>query len=152
MLAVTPGLRIAKFIENNMPMTTDAIATPYYMLNEGNCSIGPDCLQFRSGSDYSAVYGFSSKAAFDRFSIKSPQNLVPYPLVKVYLSKHADGTNAGTALLVLDAAGPDEPFLYAATMQDVLDAHLKRTSKVTATHRLTFDQKAGGYRVESDTN
>jgi hypothetical protein len=50
--------------------------------------------------------------------------------------------------VVLDAAGPRDPFLQAATMEAVLEAQENRTTHVNAAYRLMFDQKANAYRVE----
>ena len=74
--------------------------------------------------------------------------LTPYPLVKVYLRNQAGAPGDGLKLVVVDAAGPREPCLHAATMEAVLEAQENRTTHVTAAYRLMFDQEANAYRVE----
>ena len=51
-------------------------------------------------------------------------------------------------LVVIDAAGIDEPYLQAATMEAVLEAQQNNAIHVTARYRLVFDQQADAYRVE----
>ena len=71
-----------------------------------------------------------------------------YPLVKVYLRDQATAPADGLKLVVIDAAGPCEPYLRAATMEAVLEAQENRTPHVTTTYQLMFDHEANAYRVE----
>ena len=74
--------------------------------------------------------------------------LTPYPLVKVYLRSQISAPSDGLKLVVVDAAGPHEPHLHAATMEAVLEAQENRTTHVTVACQLMFDQEADAYRVE----
>jgi hypothetical protein len=56
----------------------------------------------------------------------------------------------GLKLVVVDAAGPRDPCLHAATMEAVLEAQENRTAHVTAARHLIFDQEASAYREESE--
>ena len=50
--------------------------------------------------------------------------------------------------MVIDAVGPTEPCLHAATIEAVLEAQENCTAHVTAAYRLTFDEEANAYRVD----
>lgn len=132
-----------------MPMIAVAGGTPYYVLMDGNRRIGPKVVQSRTGTECSAIYGFAGKSLYDKFCAQSQQTLMPYPLLKGYLRNHIGSPGDDVELVVLDAAGPGEPFLHAATMAAVLEAQEKRTPHVTAAFRLIFDQQAHVYRVEA---
>ena len=131
-----------------MTMSEVAAGTPYYVLMDGNRRIGPKLVPLHSGIDCSAVYGFSDKARSDKFCMNSQLPLTPYPLVRVYLRNEATAPGAGLKLVVIDAAGPREPYLHAATIEAVLEAQESRTTHVTAAYRLMFDQEANAYSVE----
>jgi hypothetical protein len=122
--------------------------TPYYVLLEGKRRIGPHVLPLLSGIECLPIYGFSDKGPYDKFCTNSPLALTPYPLVKGYLQSQTESPDEGLKLIVIDAAGPGEPLLYAATMEAVLEAQENRTTVVTVTHHLTFDQDTDAYRVE----
>ena len=125
--------------------------TPHYVLLDANRRIGPTVVPLRSGSECSPIYGFSDKGPYDKFCMNSELALTPYPLVKVYLRSQAGAPGDGLQLVVLDAAGPGDPFLHAATMEAVLEAQENRTNHVTAAYRLMFDQEANAYRVKEDS-
>jgi hypothetical protein len=95
----------------------------------------------------SVIYGFSDKVPYDKFCAKSQQALKPYPLVNVYLRNQIEAPDS-LKLVVIDAAGPSEPYLHAATIEAVLEAHESRAAHVIATYRLTFDEEANAYRVD----
>jgi hypothetical protein len=128
-----------------MPTGTAVTGTPCYVLMDGNCPIGPKVGPLNSGSECSAVYGFSDKSCYDKFSANSQLPLTPYPLVKGYLRNQLDGPGDGLKLVVIDAAGFREPCLQAATMQAVLDA---AESHVTTAYRLNLDQDTNAYSVD----
>ena len=134
-----------------MPMIAAVAGTPHYVLMHGNRRIGPSVVPLRSGSECAAIYGFSDKGPYDKFCTNSELALTPYPLVKVYLRSQAATPGAGLQLVALDAAGPRDPYLHAATMEAVLEAQENRTNHVTAAYRLMFDQEANAYRVEEDS-
>ena len=131
-----------------MPMIAVHAGTPQYVLMDGNCRISPEVMQLHSGIDCSPVYGFSGKATYDKFCVNCQLALTPYPLVKVYLRNPSGPPGDRLRLVVLDAAGPREHYLHAATMESVLEAQENHTTHVTAAYRLTFDQQAQAYRVE----
>ena len=74
--------------------------------------------------------------------------MTPYPLVKVYLRAQAGTTGDGLKLVVVDATGPREPYLRAATMAAVLEAQESHTPHVNTAYRLIFDPEANAYRLE----
>ncbi len=131
-----------------MTMTTAAVATPNYMLKDEKRPLGPTCVPLRSGTECSAVYGFSGKMPYDNFLSNSSQPLTPYPMVNVFLRDQAELTDAGLRLIVLDASGTDAESLYAATRGAVRTARETQTTMVMPTHRLTFNPQAGAYQVE----
>jgi hypothetical protein len=131
-----------------MPLNAVVAGTPYYVLMDGSRRIGPQVVQSHSGIECSPIYGFSDKGPYDKFCANSQQALTPYPLVKVYLRSQADAPGDGLKLVIVDAAGPSEPDLHAATMAAVLEAHVNRTAHVTAAHHLMFDREANAYRVQ----
>ncbi|MCU0962515.1 MAG: cyclic beta 1-2 glucan synthetase [Pirellulaceae bacterium] len=134
------------------PNTPDKIAvvagTPKYVLMEGNRRIGPMVLQSDVGVSCAPIFGFSAADAYARFRLNCEQALTPYPLVKVYLRMQAGDAGDAHKLIVVDAPGPREPRLHAATMAAVLEAHEQGAAQVTATYELVFDQEAGAYRVQ----
>ena len=132
----------------NMAKNDTVGGTPYYVLMDGNCRIGPRIVQSHSGRECAPIYGFSDKAFYDEFCTNSQLALTPYPLVKVYLRDQASPQGAGLKLVVIDAAGPREPYLDAATIAAVLEAQESRTARVTTSYRLTFDREANAYTVE----
>ena len=131
-----------------MPMIAEVAATPYYVLMDGNHRIGPKVVQLPSENECAPIYGFSDKGSFEKFCSNSQLALTPYPLIKVYLRSQADTPGDGLKLVVVDAAGPAEPYLHAATIEAVLEAQANRTTHVTAAYHLIFDQGANAYRVE----
>ena len=130
-----------------MPMSAAVDGTPYYVLMDGNRRIGPEVVQSHANIECSPIYGFSDKGPYDKFCRNSQQELTPYPLVKVYLREQAGAPGDGLKLVVLDAAGPREPYLHAATMEAVLEAQENRTTHVVAAYRLLFDQVVNAYRL-----
>lgn len=130
-------------------MITVVAVTPYYVLLEGKCRIGPKVLPLHSRIECSPIYGFSDKGPYDRFCANSQLALTPYPLVKGYLRNQIEAADERLHLVVVDAVGPSQPLLHATTMEVLLEAQEKRTVHVTLTHQLTFDQQADAYRVEA---
>ena len=138
-------------IENRgivMPTSEVLAGTPYYVLLDGNRRIGPEVMRSLSGRECAPIYGFSNKGKYDKFCMNCPLALTPYPLVNVYLRNEAGAPCNGLRLVVLDAAGPREHCLHAATMEAVLEAKQNRTAHVSAAYRLTFDREADTYRLE----
>jgi hypothetical protein len=129
-------------------MSTVAASTPNYVLIDGNVAIGPRVVPLDASTECSAIYGFSDKGPYDKFCANSQQALKPYPLVKGYLRNQIDAQGDSLKLVVIDAAGPSEPYLHAATIEAALDAQEHRAAHVTAAYRLTFDEEANVYRVD----
>jgi hypothetical protein len=122
--------------------------TPHYVLMDGNRRIGPKVARLHSGIECAPIYGFSGKGPYDKFLMNSQLVLTPYPLVTVYVRDQAGAPGDALQLVVVDAAGPREPCVYAATMEAVLEAQENRTTHVTAGYQLTFDRQANTYLVE----
>ena len=131
-----------------MPMSAVLGATPYYVLMDGKRRIGPIVVRLQTGAECSPIYGFSEKDPYDKFCVNSQLVLTPYPLVKGYLQNQASTPDDGLKLVVIDATGPREPYLHAATMQAVLEAQENRMTHVTTAYRLVFDREAEAYSVE----
>ena len=129
------------------------IATPYYVLMDEKAPFGPSVVGIPD-IEFSVIFGFSDKAPYDNFCRASSVALTPYPLVKGYLRNqlgapgHDDDHKRSVKLVVLDAPGPCEPSIHAATMQAVLEAQEKGTAQVAPTHHLVFDPEAKVYRLE----
>jgi hypothetical protein len=123
---------------------------PNYVLIDGNHRVAPLVTPLHSGTDCDAVYGFSSKELYDRFSANSKRALKPYPLVARYLKKLIDESDDRLTLLIIDATGPDEPFVQAATVEAVLDAKQNKSPRVVVAFRLLFDEDTRAYRVDEE--
>ncbi len=131
-----------------VPQNATATRTPYYVLMESNRRIGPTVVPVPAGVGCTPIYGFSDKRPYDQFCRNSQRALTPYPLVKAYLREQSGTPGHHLKLVVVDAVGPREPYLYAATMAAVLAAQENHSTHVTATYRLTFDQETNAYRLE----
>lgn len=130
-----------------MPLTEAAVCTPNYVLRDKKGRISPKVQLLNSGHSCIAIYGFSAKSFYDKFSLQSDKSLTPYPLVKGYLQNQVNSGGDSLKLVVVDAAGLDEPFLDVATMEAVLEAQENRASHVAVKYRLAFDQKTNDYKV-----
>ena len=135
-----------------MPTTATFVDTPYYILMDGKQRLGPKVEPLPSGAECLAVYGFSDKACYDRFCANSQLALVPYPLTRFYLQDQTDFPGNNLNLVVVDAAGPQEPCLRAGTMEAVLQSQEDRTLHVTAAYELTLDPEAAAYQVNVNKN
>ncbi len=131
-----------------IPSSATVAHTPYYVLMESNRRLGPKVVQSPAGMACEPIYGFSDKGTYNRFCSNSQLALTPYPLVKVYLREQARTPGDGLKLVVVDAAGPREPCLRAATMAAVLAAQENHTTHLAAAYRLAFDPEADAYRLE----
>lgn len=133
-----------------MPLSRVTASTPNYVLIDGSFRIGPKVALYPldAGVKCSAIYGFSDKRTYDKFCTNSQQALKPYPLVKGYLRNQIDSPGDNLNLVVIDAAGPSEPYVHAATIVAVLESQVSCAPQVTAAYRLTFDEEANGYRVD----
>lgn len=131
----------------NSPTIELVHSTPRYVLMDKNGRIGPSVALQTAGIECSAIYGFSDKVTYDRFCLQSQQELSPYPLVKGYLSNQVDSHSSCLKLVVFDAAGPLEPYLYATTMKAVLEVYERKAVHVTADYQLKYDQLIDVYKV-----
>lgn len=130
-----------------MPTTNSRADTPQYVLMSDKRRIGPTVIQLESDAACSAIYGFSNKGPYDKFVASSTLALTPYPLVRGYLRGESDSRGEELKLVVVDATGPDQPRLLAATIETVLESQESKTTQVVVTHQLAFDAAANGYRV-----
>lgn len=135
-----------------MTLSQVAVSTPEYVLMDGSSRIGPEVVPLCSGIQCSPIYGFSGKGLYDKFSLQSERSLTPYPLVQGYLRNQIESAGDSLKLVIIDAAGIDEPKLQAATMAAVLEAQETKAMHVTANYRLVFNQQADAYRVEKASN
>ncbi len=135
-------------------MSTNAtvIDTPYYVLMDGKRRFGPEVTPLSSGRECVVVFGFSSKDCFDRFRANSQLVLLPYPLTRNFLQNQSDAPGDNLNLVVIDATGPREPCLQAATMEAVLQGQEARTPHVTAAYDLTFEPETAAYLVTINKN
>jgi hypothetical protein len=131
-----------------MNSTAVTASTPHYVLMNAGQRIGPKVVPAASRIECSLIYGFSDKEPYDTFIANSQSALTPFPLVKRYLRNQLDEPDSGLKLVVIDAAGPSQPYLRAASMQAVLEAHENHADQVAATYRLTLDQQADAYTIE----
>ena len=136
--------------EEGLIMTTNevVVCTPRYVLLEENRRLGPMVIPSDVVVGCSVIYGFSDKVPYDRFCGNSDLALRPYPLVEGYLRNQVGVSGGDLKLIVLDADGPRERCLYAATMEVVLEAQENRAAGVNTDYRLILDSKADAYRVE----
>lgn len=141
-------VNVSKQREIVMQTTTVSAKTPRYVLMDEFHRIGPNVMPSHMGVECSSIYGFSDKVPYDEFCANSGLELRPYPLVARYLQNQIDALGDVLKLVVLDATGPSEPRLCAATMEVLLEALENRAAHVTAGYHLVFDQEADAYRVE----
>jgi hypothetical protein len=127
--------------EARVPTDVDAADTPFYVLTDGSRWIRPQVAGVKSEA---FIYGFSDKGFYDDFCANCDLLLKPYPLVKGYLRNQV-GAECDT-FIVIDADGPRQTLLYAATVQAVLEAQESRSLKVAIVRRLIFDKKTNVYR------
>jgi len=129
-------------------MTALLLNTPCYVLLDGKQRLGPKLLPLHDGPEGVAIYGFSDKPPYDLFCANSELALTPYPLVKGYLKNQITESREAVHLVVVDAAGPNEAQLNAATMNSVLEALEQESDRVTISFRLMLDQNSQAYRIE----
>jgi hypothetical protein len=128
---------------------TDSLSSrlPVYVLLEGNEKTGPKMLATKSGIEYRAIYGFSDKPFYDRFSAQSDKALTPYPLVQGYLRGQIEEAGDVIMLVALDALSPDDEVLRAVTMSAVLDACASQQDHVSGSCRLIRNAQSRSYQV-----
>ncbi len=119
----------------------DAVSTPFYVLMDGNQRIGPPVAD---ADPESFIYGFSDKGPYDQFCANCERELKPYPLVKGYLRNQID--EASAKFIVIDADGPQQNSVHAATVKAVLEAHESQSEQVATACCLNFDDATNQYR------
>jgi hypothetical protein len=123
------------------------LSTPQYVLLDINRRIGPKLEPSDSKTPTTAIYGFTNKPLYDAFRLNTKQPLIPYPLVKRYLTKMIEEAGDSLSLIVLDANGPDQSMLQAAAIADVLAAHVKGEKNIASSHQLILNAATSSYRV-----
>ena len=127
--------------EASMPTNVDAAETPFYVLLEGSRRIGP---QVAGAESEAFIYGFSDKGPYDKFCADCELSLKPYPLVKGYLRNQVDEGCA--KFIVVDAEGPRQNSLRAATVKAVLEAQESQSLQVATACCLIYDEEANEYQ------
>lgn len=131
-----------------MTSMEEVFCTPRYVLLDDNRRLGPKVIPSDVGVGCSVIYGFSDKEPYDRFCGNSDLSLRPYPLVEGYLKNQVGVSGGDLKLIALDAGGPRELRLHAATMEAVLEAQENRAAGLNTGYRLIFDPNVDAYRVE----
>ena len=127
--------------EASVSANVDFGDTPFYVLMDGKRRIGPQV----AGSESEAfIYGFSDKGPYDKFCANCELSLKPYPLVKGYLRNQVGAACA--KFIVIDAEGPGQSSLRAATVQAVLEAQESRSLQVATACCLNWDNEMNAYR------
>lgn len=117
----------------------------YVLLREDESPYGPRCRE-HDGQPCFAVYGFTTRAAYEAFCGGLTEPWRPYPLVSGYLTRRFD--QPGLKLLVVDATGPDETSLNATAAEEALTAERDAGGPVATDYRLSFAPGASEYDVE----
>jgi hypothetical protein len=129
------------------PGTSTSAPTPHYVLLNEKQRIGPTVDASKISDRLLVVYGFSDKGPYDQFCSNWPTLLTPYPLVQRYLSDQMDSTDYDLRLVVIDATGPDQPHIYAATMESTLSALHESSETIEITHCLSYDSETSAYTI-----
>jgi hypothetical protein len=147
------SLAMVFFFAKEATMLDGFAVTPRYVLRDGSHPSGPSVMQTEGQAEANVIFGFSDKPQYDAFLQQSLIALTPYPLVKGFLQNQVDLAAAALGLMafqlvVLDAGGPQQSILRAATMKAIREAFDHKQDSVEVTHELTFDAKTGLYRIE----
>jgi len=113
--------------------------------------LSPIVKPLQSGRKCIGLYGFSDKTPYDLFRASSNLSLTPFPLVKGYLQTLIESVADDLHLVILDACGPNETPVHAATMEAVLHAQKSQLSAVAVEYTLTFDEESNTYQVLEPT-
>lgn len=128
---------------------TKMAKVPRFVFMEGGHRFGPRAGTLSDGMESALVYGFSNKHAYDLFRVNCPEALQPWHLVKSYLRLHTKAAENHLRLVVLDATGPRQPCLYAATMEAVLEAIEQEADQIAGLYCLILDSHTGTYSLEN---
>lgn len=130
------------------PSISPTFQTPQYVLLDINRRIGPKVRPLKSGVECSPIYGFGNKLLYDKFRVSTNQPLIPYPLVKRYLTKLIEEAGDKLLLVILDATGPTDQEIFGVTIASVLDAQNSGAKELVAEYRLTYDLATVTYDVD----
>lgn len=121
-------------------------STPCYVLLQGDGRpSGPRCSEDAEQA-CNAVYGFTSRAAYEAFCDGVVEPLRPYPLVCGYLTRVID--HAGIRLIVVDAPSPTEETLDAALAEERIAGKCDANGRTIAAYRLIRSDETAEYDVE----
>lgn len=123
--------------------------TPRYVLRDGAHPTCPFVVQASSDDHAIVIFGFSDKPEYDVYLSVSSLMLTPYPLVKGYLKNQIELNSGSMRLVVIDAVSPDQPCLYAATFEAVLESFRLGSDVVAVSHRLVKKESSTAYRIET---
>lgn len=131
-------------------MEVGSAKTPKYILRDGNNPICPSiALQSSSETEAKVVFAFSDKPEYDVFLESGSVSLMPYPLVKRFLSERLDSDKSSLQLVVIDATESEQPILFAATFQSVLDSLVTGSDSVAVSHQLMLDPSSHSYTIQA---
>lgn len=122
--------------------------TPRYVLKDGSFPTCPPVFQASAEVHAAVIFGFSDKPEYDVFLSASSLALTPYPLVNVFLQNQVAMDVGDLKLVVLDAVFSQQPYLYAATFQAVLESFQMESETVKVSHRLILPESSSEYRIE----
>ncbi len=123
------------------------LPAPCYVLLSEKTRISPTVKPLQSGRKCLALYGFSDKVPYDLFRASSKLLLTPFPLVKGYLQTLIESVSDELHLVILDARGPKDPRVNAATMERVLEAQKSQSVTIATDFSLEFDEQSNSYQV-----
>ncbi len=123
--------------------------TPHYVLRDGSHPTCPSLCQASLDGGLTVIFGFSDKPQYDAFLAASTLALTPYPLVKGYLLNQVAINVDSLKLVVLDAVSSQQPTLYAATFQSVLESIQMDLENVAVSHQLILEKSSLAYQVKS---
>ena len=123
------------------------VPTPSYVLLNEKTRISPTVVALQSGRKCIALYGFSDKTPYDSFRSNSQLALTPFPLVKGYLQTLIDSVSEHLHLVIIDACGPNETQVNAATMEAVLAAQKSQVGTVVVEYTLAYREESKSYQV-----
>ena len=130
-------------------MSAQFSLTPRYLLRQGLVPISPSMVQTADGPQVEAFFGFSGQSTYAAFIVESPTGMTPYPLVKRFLQTRIDLAADTLRLMVMDATGPKQARIFAATMRAVSEAFDSKMDSVEATHELLRDDASGQYKAHA---
>lgn len=117
-------------------MSNSLVLTPHYLLLNGDEKIGPEIVQYHSTSNFFPLYAFSSRLHYDLFTRNSNMELQPYTLVAKFLDSRIQNATHYEQVLIIDACGPFDDEVKAATFENVYLALIHDNENVEASYHL----------------